>query len=74
MQSSQTSTASVPTSRVTDLVDLIRAEYEEMPALCLTHAPVQRLWLLEPANCDNVLHALVNAGYLRLTPGGYVHG
>jgi hypothetical protein len=45
-----------------------------MPGLCLTRAQVQRLWLLEPAACDNVLRALVDAGFLRLTPGGYVRG
>jgi hypothetical protein len=45
-----------------------------MPGLCLTRAQVQRLWLLEPAACDNVLKTLVDAGYLRLTPAGYVRG
>jgi hypothetical protein len=74
MQGFQTSTVTAPTSRVSDLVGLIRSEYEEMPGLCLTRAQVQRLWLLEPAACDNVLRALVDAGYLRLTTGGYVRG
>ena len=74
MQGFQTPVATVPATRVTDLVGLIRSEYEEMPGLCLTRAQVQRLWLLEPAACDNVLRALVDAGYLRLTPGGYVRG
>jgi hypothetical protein len=74
MQGFQTPAASVPASRVADLVGLIRSEYEEMPGLCLTRAQVQRLWLLEPAACDNVLRAMVDAGYLRLTPGGYVRG
>jgi hypothetical protein len=64
--------AAAPASRVTDLVALIRAEYQEMPGLRLTRAQVQRLWLLEPAICDNVLHALVDTGYLRLTASGYV--
>jgi hypothetical protein len=73
MQGFQT-VSTVPASRVTDLVGVIRAEYEEMPGLCLTRTQVQQLWLLEPAVCDNVLRALVDAGYLRLTPGGYVRG
>ena len=73
MQGFQTP-ATVPAVRVTDLVGVIRSEYEEMPGLCLTRAQVQRLWLLEPTACDNVLGALVDAGYLRLTPGGYVRG
>lgn len=72
MQGIETTALRVPASRVTDLVGLIRAEYDEMPGLCLTRAQIQRLWLLEPAACDNVLRALVDAGYLRLTPAGYV--
>jgi hypothetical protein len=74
MEAFQTPAGPVPTARIIDLVGLIRSEYEEMPGLCLTRAQVQRLWLLEPAACDNVLRALVDAGYLRLTPGGYVRG
>ena len=74
MQGFPTPVTTVPAARVTDLVGLIRSEYEEMPGLCLTRAQVQRLWLLEPTACDNVLRALVEAGYLRLTPGGYVRG
>lgn len=74
MQGSQSPVSTGPPIRVADLVGLIRSEYEEMPGLCLTRAQVQRLWLLEPAACDNVLRALVDAGYLRLTPSGYVRG
>ena len=75
MQGFETSeAATVPASRVADLVALIRSEYEEMPGLRLTRAQVQRLWLLDPAACDDVLHALVDAGYLKLTAGGYVRG
>ncbi len=75
MQGFQSSeAATVPASRVADLVALIRAEYEEMPGLRLTPAQVQRLWLLDPTACDEVLRALVDAGYLRLTAGGYVRG
>jgi hypothetical protein len=74
MQAFQTPASAVPATRVSDLVGLIRSEYEEMPGLCLTRAQVQRLWLLEPGACDNVLRAMVDAGYLRLTSGGYVRG
>jgi hypothetical protein len=69
-----TAVSHVPATHVSDLAGLIRSEYDEMPGLCLTRAQVQRLWLLEPAACDNVLRALVEAGYLRLTPSGYVRG
>ena len=74
VQEAQTYVSKVPAARVTDLVGLIRAEYNEMPGLCLTRAQAQRLWLLEADVCDNVLRAMVDAGFLRLTPGGYVRG
>jgi hypothetical protein len=74
MQGFPTPTTPAPAARVTDLVGLLRSEYEEMPGLCLTRSQIQRLWLCEPAACDNVLRALVDAGYLRLTPGGYMRG
>jgi hypothetical protein len=74
MQGIETPTIAAPTGRIVDLVGLIRSEYDEMPGLCLTRAQVQRLWLLEPTSCDYVLRALVDAGYLRLTPSGYVRG
>jgi hypothetical protein len=74
VQEAQTYVSQVPTARVIDLVGLIRAEYNEMPGLCLTRAQAQRLWLLEADVCDNVLRAMVDAGFLRLTPGGYVRG
>ena len=62
----------VPTTRITDLLTVIRAEYEEMPCLCLTRDQVRRLWALEPRACDHMLRALVDAGYLKVTPNGYV--
>ena len=74
MQGFHPAVSRVPATHVSDLAGLIRSEYDEMPGLCLTRAQVQRLWLLEPATCDNVLRALVEAGYLRLTPSGYVRG
>lgn len=74
MHGIQTPPPTTPATRVVDLVGLIRSEYNEMPGLCLTRAQVQRLWLLEPNACDHVLRALVDAGFLRLTPGGYVRG
>jgi hypothetical protein len=63
---------SPPPTDLRELVSLIRAEYDEMPGLCLTRPQVQRFWLLEPQACDAVLRVLVEAGHLRLTPGGYV--
>jgi len=74
VQEEQTSVTRTPATRVSDLVGLIRAEYNEMPGLCLTRAQAQRLWRLEPDVCANVLAAMVDAGFLRLTAGGYVRG
>lgn len=74
VQEAQTFVSRVPTTRVTDLVGLIRAEYNEMPGLCLTRQQAQRLWLLDADVCDNILRAMVDAGFLRLTAGGYVRG
>lgn len=74
MQEAQTFVTKVPSTRVSDLVGLIRAEYNEMPGLCLTRAQAQRLWRIEAEVCDHVLRAMVDAGFLRLTAGGYVRG
>lgn len=57
-------------------LELIRAEYREMPGLSLNKAQMQRLWGLDAAICDALVDALVAAGVLRRsTNGGYMsHG
>ena len=55
-----------------DWLQLIRAEYLEMPGLHLTKPQIQRLWQLEPQVCDTLLDVLVRTGFLRQTGGGYV--
>ncbi len=55
---------------IADFVDLVGAEYRESPGLRLTRSQIQRLWRLNPSDCDAVLVALVEAGVLRQTPGG----
>jgi len=40
----------------------IRAEYEEMPGMCLTLSQAARLFDLEPAFCARVLDSLVTDG------------
>jgi len=58
---------------MTDWVQLIRAEYHEMPGLHLTKRQVQRLWNLDATMCEAVLEALETARVLRRTPtGAYV--
>jgi hypothetical protein len=51
----------------------IRGEYLEIPQLLLTHAQVQSYWDLSEDECDQVLEALLAAGFLKMTPsGGFV--
>ena len=52
---------------ITDWLQLIRAEYLEVPDLCLTKLQVQRLWGLDPLTTDSLLEALVDAKFLRRT-------
>jgi DNA-binding IclR family transcriptional regulator len=52
---------------IEDLCDLVRAEYQEMPGLCLTEPQVRRLWDLDPSACDALLHQLLAEGFLRHT-------
>jgi hypothetical protein len=50
----------------------IRAEYEDMPGLCLTLRQAARLWHLEPMVCEQLLGTLVAQGVLRQGRGGYL--
>ena len=52
---------------IADWLQLIRAEYREVPGLRLTKPQVQDLWALDPRVCDALLIALVDAGFLRRT-------
>jgi hypothetical protein len=52
---------------LTDWVQLVQAEYREMPGLQLTKPQVRRLWNLEPQTCDAVLDELVANHFLRCT-------
>jgi hypothetical protein len=52
------------------LLTRIRAEYREMPGLCLTFAQACRLWQLDSATCERVLHALVAEHFLGRTTNG----
>jgi hypothetical protein len=52
------------------LVDRVRAEYEEMPGMSLTLDQVVRLCGVERSMCRRVLDALVAAKFLSLKPNG----
>jgi hypothetical protein len=52
------------------LVRRVRAEFLEMPGLCLTIEQAQRLWCLEPRTCEALLKSLIDSRFLRRTDGG----
>jgi hypothetical protein len=59
--------------RVLGSLDLIKAEYRDMPGLSLTPAQMQRMWGLDAFVCEALIDALVSARVLRKTDsGGYV--
>jgi len=62
------------TDTTTDQVlDLIQAEYREMPGLSLTCPQIQRLWGLDSITCGEAIGALVTAHILKRTErGAYV--
>ncbi len=54
-------------THVTDWLQLIRAEYLEIPGLSLTKPQVQQMWGLAPDAAEALLAALVDARFLRCT-------
>ena len=57
----------VADNTMTDWLELVRAEYLEIPGLQLTKPQAQRLWELDPVMCDAVLAALIDVKFLRRT-------
>ncbi len=53
---------------VTRWLQLIQAEYLEVPGLHLTKPQARRLWSLDETTCDALLEALVDARFLTKTP------
>lgn len=51
-------------------IEVIRADYREMPGLILTLAQAQRLWSLDAATCEGILEQLMYSGFLRRTRDG----
>jgi hypothetical protein len=54
-------------THIADWLRLIRAEYLEIPGLCLTKPQVERLWDLDPVTSAALLAALVDVKFLRRT-------
>jgi hypothetical protein len=48
-------------------VEVMRAEYLEMPGLALSKPQASRLWGLDPETCDLLLDEMVDAKFLRKT-------
>ena len=48
-----------------ELLERVRAEYREMPGLCLTKPQMRRLWALGIDVCDATVDELVTSGFLR---------
>jgi hypothetical protein len=55
-----------------DLNTLVRAEYLEMPGLCLTVPQAARLWNVGRDECRQTLDALTRAGFLYQAKDQYV--
>jgi len=53
-----------------DWLRLIQAEYVQVPGLHLTTQQVERLWGLDTLISEALLHALVDAGFLKRTHTG----
>lgn len=55
---------------VPKFLELIRAEYTELPGLNLTGRQFERMWSLDRELCGAVLEELVNERFLRQTADG----
>jgi hypothetical protein len=53
-----------------EILDIIRSEYEELPKLRLTVPQASRLWSLDTFNAQALLDGLVRNGFLMRTPDG----
>lgn len=63
--------ADLPTARpASHVVNIMRAEYREMPCLSLTVRQAMRLWSLDESCCRRHLDALLRDGFLRVTADG----
>ena len=55
-----------------NLIQRVRAEFNEMPGLRLTPAQAARLLGLDDRSCERVINVLVRSAFLRWTPDGSV--
>jgi hypothetical protein len=52
-------------SATTQLIDVIRGEFNEMPGMRLTHDQFCRLWHLDRHDAERVISSLTASGFLR---------
>jgi hypothetical protein len=53
-----------------DILDVIEAEYAEMPGMRLTEAQFRRLWDLTPEECHDITTTLMARGILTNDTAG----
>ena len=58
------------TASLSDVLERVVGEYNEMPGMCVTPPQAQRLWGLDSETCAVVLMTLVERGILRRTLRG----
>lgn len=56
--------ATPATSEFANLITRARAEFREMPGMCVTAAQAARLWHLSPEGAEKLLIELVHTGFL----------
>lgn len=52
-------------------IERVRAEFNEMPGLCLTLRQAVRFWALDPDTCRGVMDQLASEGFLVRGRHGY---
>jgi hypothetical protein len=57
-------------TQVSDLIELMRMEYAEIPELKLTFWQAQRLWNIPGEVCERALASLIKTGFLARTGDG----
>ncbi len=62
--------ATTRTATVADWLDLVRAEYHEIPGLHLTERQMRRLWGFDERTCETLLESLIRGQFLRRTRAG----
>jgi len=58
----------LPAEAAHDWIELVRAEYLEMPGLALSKPQACRLWGLDHDTCDELLDEMVRDHFLKRTP------